>query len=104
MAEFSLDGRMTVKGLKDNFKKCFGATLRVYTTPTCKVPADDKATLASIRASDAKGGSLKVGGNLRVGSFEKKIAEMYGIGVQVANPANSKLSKDDMTLVAAGKE
>ena len=36
MAEFSLDGRMTVRGLKENFKKCFGATLRVYTTPACK--------------------------------------------------------------------
>lgn len=71
MAEFSLDGRMTVKGLKENFKKCFGATLRVYTTPACKTFADDKATLASIRKGDAKGGALKVGGNLRVGSFEK---------------------------------
>ncbi len=44
MAEFSLDGRMTVRGLKENFKKCFGATLRVYTTPACKTYADEKAT------------------------------------------------------------
>ena len=104
MAEFSLDGRMTVKGLKENFKKCFGATLRVYTTPACKTFADDKATLASIRKGDSKGGALKVGGNLRVGSFEKKLSEMYGIGVQVANAADTKLSNNDITLVAAGKE
>ena len=52
MAEFKLDGRMTVKGLKENFKKCFGASLRVYTTPSCKTFADDKATLASIRQAD----------------------------------------------------
>ncbi len=104
MAEFKLDGRSKVKGIKKLFKDSFGCTLRVYTTPTCKQPADDDATLASIRAKDAKGGELTVGGNLRVGNFEKKIAEMYGIGVQVANAANTKLADNEITLVAAGKE
>ena len=92
MAEFKLDGRMKVKSLKENFNKCFGATLRVYTTPACKQFADDNATLASIRAEGAKGGELTVGGNLRVGNFEDKIKELYGIGVQVANKDNSKLA------------
>ena len=36
MAEFKLDGRMKVKTLKDNFKKNFGSTLRVYKSVTCK--------------------------------------------------------------------
>ncbi|MBR4488276.1 MAG: hypothetical protein IKO89_06910 [Bacteroidales bacterium] len=103
MAEFKLDGRMKVKSLKDNFNKCFGATLRVYTTPACKQFADDNATLASIRAEGAKGGELTVGGNLRVGNFEDKIKDMYGIGVQVANKDNSKLADNSITLVAAGK-
>ncbi len=103
MAEFKVDGRMTVKGLKDNFKKNFGATLRVYTTTACKTFADDKATLASIRKDDAKGGSLTVGGNLRVGNFEKKLGEMFGIGVQVANANDTKLADNNITLVAAGK-
>ncbi|MDE5628156.1 MAG: hypothetical protein K2I69_01185 [Muribaculaceae bacterium] len=104
MADFRIDGRMKVKGLKEKFKETFGCTLRVYTTVACKSPAKDDATLASIRAEGAKGGELVVGSNLRVGSFEKKIAELYGIGVQVANAANTKLSKDDITLAAAGKE
>ncbi|MGM9860853.1 MAG: hypothetical protein ACI31C_08880 [Muribaculaceae bacterium] len=52
----------------------------------------------------AKGGEQTFGGNLRVGSFEKKVTEMYGIGVQVANADDTKLAKDDITLVAAGKE
>ena len=104
MADFKLDGRMKVKNLKENFKKCFGATLRVYKSETCKGAfADDDATLASIRAEGKKGGELVVGGNLRVGNFEKKIAEMYGIGVQVANADDSKLADNDITLVAAGK-
>ena len=104
MAEFKLDGRMKVKSLKENFKKCFGASLRVYKSESCKGAfADENATLASIRAEGKKGGELTVGGNLRVGNFEKKIAELYGIGVQVANADDSKLADNDITLVAAGK-
>lgn len=104
MAEFKLDGRMKVKTLKDNFKKNFGSTLRVYKSATCRGAfADDNATLASIRAEGKAGGELTVGGNLKVGNFEKKVAEMYGIGVQVANSDNTKLADDNITLVAAGK-
>ena len=104
MAEFKLDGRMKVKSLKDNFKKCFGASLRVYKSESCKGAfADDDATLASIRAEGKKGGELVVGGNLRVGNFEKKIAEMYGIGVQVADKDDKKLADNGATLGGAGK-
>ncbi|MCM1336324.1 MAG: hypothetical protein NC187_04715 [Candidatus Amulumruptor caecigallinarius] len=103
MADLSLDGRKKVKGLKDDFKKCFGATLRVYTTPSCKSPAKDDATLASLRAEGKAGGACTFGGNLKVGSFEKKVADLYGIGVQVATPDNKKLAPDDITLAAAGK-
>lgn len=95
---------MKVKSLKENFKKNFGATLRVYKSVSCRgAMADDDSTLASLRAEGYKGGELVVGGNLRVGNFEKKIAELYGIGVQVANADNSKLADDKITLVAAGK-
>ena len=104
MAEFKLDGRMKVKTLKANFKKEFGASLRVYKNESCKGAfADDDATLASLRAEGKKGGELTVGGNLKVGNFEKKIAEMYGIGVQVANADDSKLADNSITLVAVGK-
>lgn len=104
MAEIALKGNMKVKTLKADFKKAFGSTLRVYMSPTCKGRmADDDATLASIRADGAKGGELKVVGNMQVGNFEKKIVEMYGIGVQVANATDTALADNSVTLVAAGK-
>ena len=103
MADFKLDGRMKVKSLKKKKKKEFGASLRVYTTTNCKTLADDEKTLAALRAEGYKGGELVVGGNLRVGSFEKKIAELYGIGVQVADKDDKKLADNGITLVAAGK-
>lgn len=102
MADLKIDGRLKVKTLKANFKAAFGATLRVYTTTACKQPASDDATLASIAGTKVSG-EMTAGGNLRVGNFEKKFAETYGIGVQVANRTNTKLADNDITLVAAGK-
>lgn len=104
MAEFTLNGRTKVKTLKANFKENFGSTLRVYKSVSCRGAfADEEATLAAIRAEGFKGGELVVKGNMHVGNFEKKVAELYGIGVQVANADNSKLADDSVTLVAAGK-
>ena len=104
MAEFTLNGRTKVKTLKANFKENFGATISVYKSATCKGAfADEDATLASIRAEGAKGGDLVVKGNMQVGNFEKKVAELYGIGVQVADKTDSKLADNSITLVAAGK-
>ena len=104
MADFTLNGRTKVKTLKDNFKKNFGGTLRVYKSISCKGAfADDNATLASIRAEGAKGGELVVKGNMQVGNFEKKVAELFGVGVQVANADDSKLVDNSITLTASGK-
>lgn len=103
MADFRIDSRMKVKTLKANFKKNFGGTLRVYTTTSCKANADDEATLGSLMSGSAKGGALTVGGNLRVGNFENKLSELYGIGVQVADKTDKKLANNNDTLVAAGK-
>ena len=104
MAEFTLNGRTKVKTLKANFKENFGATLRVYKSATCKGAfADDDATLASIRAEGAKGGELAIKGNMKVGNFEDKVAEMYGIGVQVATSDDSALADNSLTIAAAGR-
>ena len=66
MADFRVDGRMKVKTLKANFKKEFGATLRVYTTVNCKAVADDDATLSSLMAKTGAKGELTVGALLAV--------------------------------------
>ncbi|MBQ2853012.1 MAG: hypothetical protein IJE76_06440 [Bacteroidales bacterium] len=100
MADFSIDGRMKVKTLKKQFKEAFGSTLRVYKGVGF---ADDEATLASIRAEGAKGGEIKVVGNMKVGNFEDKIKELYGIKVQVATADDSALADNSVTLSAAGR-
>jgi hypothetical protein len=100
MADFTITGRMKVKTLKADFKENFGSTLRVYNGQKF---ADDDATLASIRKNDAKGGDVKINGNMLVGNFEKKILEEFGIKVQVADIENIKLISDSITLTASGK-
>lgn len=100
MADFTITGRMKVKTLKADFKENFGSTLRVYNGQKF---ADDDATLASIRKNDAKGGDVKINGNMLVGNFEKKILEEFGIKVQVADIENTKLISDSITLTALGK-
>lgn len=98
--ELKVSGRMTVKTLKSQFKENYGSTLRVYNGIKF---ADDSATLASIRSGEAKGGELTVGGNMKVGNFEDKMKEIFGIKVQVANADDSALADNGITLVAAGK-
>lgn len=104
MADLKINGRTTVRKLKEDFKKAFGSSLRVYMSPTCKGKmADDSATLASIRAEGAKGGELVVGGAKRVGNFEEEFVKAWGIGVQVANADDTKLADNGATLCQAGK-
>lgn len=104
MAELIIDGRTTVRKLKADFKAAFGCSLRVYMSVTCKGRfADNMATLASIRAKGAKGGTLTVKGNKTVGKFEAEFAETWGIGVQVANADDTRLADDGSTLCGAAE-
>ena len=96
MAEFKIDGRMTVRTLKENFKKEFEGTLRVYDG---REKAEDTATLASIRKNDdVKGGELVCRASRTVGKFEKEMLEVFGIKVQVASPDDWVLALDGITL------
>ena len=95
-ADLKVSGRMTVKRLKENFKNEFGGTLRVYDG---RAKADDNATLASIRRNeDAKGEKLVCNGHLTVGSFERRMRDIFGIKVQVATPDDWTLALDGITL------
>ena len=102
MAEFNINGRMTVSSLRKQFKDAFGATLRVYKGAKF---APENATLASIRSGEnVKGGELACKGNLQVGNFEAKMKDIFGITVKVANSDNTKLMPSNMTIAAAGRE
>jgi len=100
MAEIKLSGNKKVSTLCKEFQEAFGGTLRVYNG---RQLADENDTLSAIRKGTAKGGTLTVKGNMLVGNFEKKVKEMYGIRVQVANVDNSKLADNNITIAATGR-
>lgn len=107
MASFSVDGRMTVKTLKDRFHEAFGISLRVYkgnNAGTGARFADDDARLGAVadeRESLAAEGDLEITADMTVGEFETAFQAKYDIAVQVANADNTKLLKNDVKLVEA---
>ena len=103
MANLNLNGHTKVKTFKAKFRETFGATLRVYKDVACQEGfADDEATLAAIRTAGAKGGELTVRSHMQVGNFEKKVAKLYGIGIQIANAEDTELVDDSITLSEVG--
>ena len=55
MAEIALKGNMKVKTLKNEFKKAFGSTLRVYKSITCKGAFADDDTIVFLHSGGAGG-------------------------------------------------
>ena len=91
----TVDGRKKVKTLKEEFKKEFGVSIRVYKGVNF---ADDDATLASIRKGEApKIGSFEVHPNTKVGNVEKQFLDALGIKVQIET-ADGSLADNNKTL------
>jgi len=92
--ELKVGGRMKVATLKKDFKEAFGVEIRVYNG---KKFADDDATLASIRAKDAKGGDISLVAQTKVGNIEKAFKDQMGITIQVEDKDGS-LADNKVTL------
>ncbi|WP_027003684.1 hypothetical protein [Hugenholtzia roseola] len=107
MAQFSVDGRMTVKTLKEKFNEAFGVTLRVYVGNNAGRGArfaDDAARLGAVadeRESLKEVGAFDITDEMTIGDFEKAFQEKFDIAVQVANADNSKLLDNSVKLVEA---
>ncbi len=86
---------MSVERLQKQFQDEFQGTLRVYDG---KQFADPKATLASLRTGDAKGGEFSVSPLMHVGTFEDLMKNNFGITVQIAWGDNSKLAHNKSQL------
>jgi len=100
MADFSISGNMKVGTLKKRFKENFGSTLRVYKG---KKFADDELTVASLATeSIQRGAEVKAHGRMKVGNFESKLKESFGIIVQVATADDSKLVDNSLSLSESG--
>ena len=94
----NIKGRIKVRTLKAQFKEEFGLTIRVYDGRSF---ADDDSTLASIRKGDSKGGEFSPHINSKIGNFEDRIKDLFGLKIQISGSDNSYLCDNDLTLKAA---
>jgi len=107
MADFKVDGRMTVKTLKESFKKEFGVSLRVYQGNNAGRGsrfADDAKRLGEVadeRDTLAGLGEFTVTDNMTVEEFEKEFQAKFDIAVQIADAQNEKLLDNKMKLLDA---
>lgn len=99
MATFTITGRMSAKTVKKNFAESFGGTLHILKNGK---PVDDGATMASLKAEGCKGGELELKGNTKVAGMKKKVADLYGIDVQVYDADDKKPVDDGLTLASIG--
>lgn len=99
MATYTITGRMSAKTVKKNFKESFGGTLRILKDGK---PVDDSATMASLKADGCKGGELELKGNTKVAGMKKKVADLYGISVEVYDADDKNPLDDSLTLASIG--
>ena len=92
---------MGIRTLKANFKNMFGSTLRIYDGNRL---ADDEATVGSIaKKTISLGSTISAHGRTKVGNFENNMMETFGIRVQIANPENTVLVDNDLSLTQSGR-
>ncbi len=107
MAEFKVDGRMTVHSIKTKFYDTFGVSLRVYQGSNAGRGArfaDEKKRLSEIakeRESLADLGEFHIDGNMTVEEFEVAFQKKFDIAIQIADAKNEKLLDNSLKLLEA---
>lgn len=107
MAEFDVDGRMTVLTLKNKFKETYGVTLRVYQGNNAgrgAKKADDKQRLGEVadeRESLSAIEPLNITPEMTVGEFETEFQKKFDISIQIANATDDKLLDNKVKLIEA---
>jgi hypothetical protein len=92
--DFEIKGNMKVKTLRKKFKDSFKCTLRVYYGVKF---ANENFTLAKIRKGGS-GNNFSFKASCKVGEFEKKFNDVFGIKVQVAFLNDNELADNNLTL------
>lgn len=105
-AEFSVAPNKKVKTICADFKKAFGCTLAIYKG---KQLADGDLTLNQLNQKTSKdvktaaSGELKIKASMKVGDAEKLFDEMYGLTVQIKDPAGKSCVDNKLTIGQAAR-
>lgn len=104
MSEFNVDGRMSVRTLKEKFKNTFGLSLRVYIGNNAGRGArladdgDRLGTLSDERGALSSENGLDIKAGMTIGEFEVAFQKTFDLAVQIADADNEKLMPNDHVL------
>ena len=105
-AEFSVAPNKKVKTICKDFKEAFGCTLAIYKG---KQLADGDLTLNQLNQKTSKdintnaSGELKIKASMKVGDAEKLFNDMYGLTVQIKDPAGKVCVDNKLTIGQAAR-
>ena len=105
-AEFSVAPNKKVKTICADFKKAFGCTLAIYKG---KQLADGDLTLNQLNQKTSKdvktaaAGELKLKASMKVGDAEKLFDQMYGLNLQIKDPAGKTCVDNKLTIGQAAR-
>lgn len=104
-ADFEVKATMKLGVLCDLFKKNFGLTLRIYKG---RVLADGRMSINTLDqktslAINVAAEKMTIKATQKVGEVEEAFKNHFGLTVQIANGANSKLVDNDLTLGQASR-
>ena len=105
-AEFAVAPNKKLKTIWADFKKSFGCTLAIYKG---KQLADGDLTLNQLNQKTSKdvktaaAGELKLKASMKVGEAEKLFDEMYGLTVQIKDPAGKTCVDNKLTIGQAAR-
>lgn len=105
-AEFSVAPNKKLKTICADFKEAFGCTLAVYKgvkladpEMTIKQLNDKTSKTVNTRSSE----ELKIKASMKVGEVEKLFDSVYGLTVQIKDPAGKSCVDNKLTLGQAAR-
>lgn len=102
-AEFAVAPNKKVKTICADFKKAFGCTLAIYKG---KQLADGDLTLNQKTSKDVKTSAtaeLKIKASMKVGDAEKLFNDLFGLTVQIKDPAGKTCVDNKLTIGQAAR-
>ena len=105
-AEFSVAPNKKIKTICADFKKTFGVTLAIYKGSQL---ADPEMTLAALNKRTSKDVTtksheeLKIKASMKVGEVEKLFDQMFGLTVQIKDPAGKVCVDNKLTIGQAAR-
>ena len=106
IAEFTVAPNKKVKTVCADFKKAFGTTLAIYKG---KALADGDLTLNQLNQKTSKDlkvstkNELKLKASMKVGEVENLFDEIFGITVQIKDPAGKVCVDNKLTIGQAAR-